>query len=250
MRPRFVQVVWFSLFASLLVLAPSAYMLEVYDRVLNSRNLTTLGMLTLLVVGAYGVMEMLEWARANMLHEAGVAFDQHLHPRVFDAVFQAELKRPSGGSIQPLHDLRTVREFFQAPVLTALLDAPIALVFLILVFVISPVLGWSAVVGVLGQTGLAWLAERSTLEPLLAANRSAIALQHYLEGILRNAQVVESMGMLDNLRDRWSRKQQACLALQTQASETAGLLQAWSRLLQQMMGSLLLGLAALLLLRN
>ncbi len=249
-RPYFVQAAWFSLFASLLILAPSGYMLEVYDRVVNSRNHTTLAMLTLLVLCAFVLMEVLEWVRAEVMHEAAMAFDRRMSPRVFTAIFDANLKRMSGGTAQPMNDLRTVRDFLFSPVLLAMMEAPVSLVFLLLVFAISPVLGWSTVVAAMLQTGVGWLNERGTQPPLSAANRSAIAAQQYADGSLRNAQVIEAMGMLRNVHRRWIARQREFLGLQAKASDSGGYYQALSKFLQNTVSSMLLGLGAWLLLRN
>ena len=249
-RPYFVQAAWFSLFASLLILAPSGYMLEVYDRVVNSRNHTTLAMLTLLVLCAFVLMEVLEWVRAEVMHEAAMAFDRRMSPRVFTAIFDANLKRMAGGTAQPMNDLRTVRDFLFSPVLLAMMEAPVSLVFLLLVFAISPVLGWSTVVAAMLQTGVGWLNERGTQPPLSAANRSAIAAQQYADGSLRNAQVIEAMGMLRNVHRRWIARQREFLGLQAKASDSGGYYQALSKFLQNTVSSMLLGLGAWLLLRN
>lgn len=249
-RPYFVRSAWFSVLSCLLILAPSGYMLEVYDRVVNSRNHLTLAMLTLLVLGAYMLMEVLEWARAQIMHEAGLKLDQQMRNRVFTAIFEANLKRLPGGSLQPLNDFRTVRDFLGSPPLLALMEAPVSLVFLALVFAISPLLGWSAVVGSLLQVFIGWLNERNTQPPMVAANRSAIAAQQYADGSLRNAQVIESMGMLRDIHRRWMGKQREFLGLQAIASERAGGYQAITKFLQTTMGSLLLGLGAWLLLHN
>ncbi len=250
LRPYFKQAAWFSLFSSLLVLAPSGYMLEVYDRVVNSRSHTTLAMLTLLVLAAYVLMEVLEWVRSEVMHDASMAFDERMSGRIFRAIFEANLKRLPGGTAQPMNDFRTVRDFLQAPVLLALMEAPVSLVFLVLIFAISPVLGWSAVVAAILQTFVGWLNERSTQPPLLAANRSAIGAQQYADGTLRNAQVIESMGMLRDVHRRWIGKQREFLGLQATASDNAGLYQAISKFLQNVVSSMLLGLGAWLLLRN
>lgn len=250
LRPYFKQAAWFSLFASLLILAPSGYMLEVYDRVVNSRSHTTLAMLTLLVLAAYVLMEVLEWVRSEVMHEASMAFDRSMSGRIFFAIFEANLKRMPGGTAQPMNDFRTVRDFLYSPVLLALMEAPVALVFLVLIFAISPVLGWAAVVAALLQTFVGWLNERSTQPPLLAANRSAIAAQQYADSTLRNAQVIESMGMLRDIHRRWMDKQREFLGLQATASAHAGFYQAVSKFLQNTVSSLLLGLGAWLLLRN
>ena len=250
LQPFIVRAAWFSLFSSLLVLAPSGYMLEVYDRVVNSGSHMTLAMLTLLVLGAFVWMEVLEWARSEVMHEGAMAFDARMSPRIFSAIFEANLRRMPGGTAQPMNDFRTLRDFLSAPVLLALMEAPVSLVFLVLIFAISPVLGWSAVVAAIIQTFVGWLNERSTQPPLLEANRSAIAAQQYADGTLRNAQVIESMGMLRDIHRRWMEKQRKFLSLQAIASDRGGVYQALSKFLQNTVGSMLLGLSAWLLLRN
>ncbi|OIP14799.1 MAG: type I secretion system permease/ATPase [Comamonadaceae bacterium CG_4_10_14_0_8_um_filter_57_29] len=250
LNPFFKQAAWFSLFSSLLVLAPSGYMLEVYDRVVNSRSHMTLAMETLLVLAAFVLMEVLEWVRSEVMHEASLAFDRKLSSRIFSAIFEANLKRMPGGTAQPMNDFRSVRDFLHTPVLLALMEAPVSLVFLILIFAISPVLGWAAVVAAVLQTFVGWLNERSTQPPLMAANRSASAAQQYADGTLRNAQVIESMGMLRDIHQRWISKQQEFLGLQAQASDHAGFYQAIGKFLQNTVSSMLLGLGAWLLLRN
>ncbi len=250
LRPYFVKSAWFTVIASLLVLMPSWYMLEVYDRVVNSRNHLTLAMLTLLVLASFVVMEVLEWAHSEEMHEAGLALDRKLSHRIFMASFEANLKRLPGGTTQPLADLRVIRDFLPSPVLKAFMEAPVALVFLALMFAISPWMGWAGLLGALVQTFVAWLNERSTQPPLSAANRTAFAAQQYADGSLRNAQVIEAMGMLGDIHRRWNEKQREFLSLQAIASERAGVYQTITKFLQVMMGSLLLGLAAWLLLRN
>ena len=249
-RPAITRAALFSMIISLMALATTVYMLEVYDRVVNSRSGMTLAMLTLMIVGAYAVMEILEKVRGALLRAAGVALDEKLSKRVYDAMFQGFLKRQVGGSMQVLNDLRMIREFLANPALLAVMEAPVALLALALIFAISPVLGWAAVVGALAQLGVAWMTEKATRKPLMEANRSAVGAQQMAESSLRNAHVMESMGMLDAVHARWHKRQAEFLAYQAQASEGAGLWTAMSKLVQQVMGSLLLGLGAWLLLGN
>ena len=248
--PFFVRAGWFSLVCSLLVLAPSGYMLEVYDRVVNSRSHTTLAMLTLLVLGAYVVMEVLEWARSEVMRSASAELDRKMSLRIFNAIFEANLSRLPGGTQQPLNDFRQVRDFLYSPVLLAIMEAPVALVMMVLLFLINPLLGWSALAFAVLQTLVAWLNERSTKPPLMQANRTAIEAQQYADNTLRNAEVIESMGMLRDTHRRWQRKQQDFLDLQALASERAGGFQAISKLLQNTLTSMLLGLGCWLLLYN
>ena len=249
-KPHYWRAFRFALIGALLVLAPTAYMFEVYDRVVNSRSHTTLIMLTVILVIAYIVMEVLDWARSETMREAGQLLDQRMAPRVFQAMYESNLRRMGPPSIQPMNDFRTVRDFLHHPVLGALMESPISLVFMFILFLASPVLGWAAVAGAVVQVGLAWLNERSTNPPLTEANRSAIAAQQYADGSLRNAEVIEAMGMLHHIHARWIEKQHAFLGLQAQASDKAGAFQAGSKFVQTTMGSLLLGLGGWLILEN
>jgi ATP-binding cassette subfamily C exporter for protease/lipase len=250
LKPYFVRAFWFSIFASLLVLVPSVYMLEVYDRVVNSRSLTTLLMLTVMVLFAYGVMELLEWARAEVMQEASHALDRKLAPRVFNAILSAQLMRSGPASTQAMSDFRTVREFLYSPALLGILEAPVALVCLAVLFLIHPLLGWAALAGAVVQTLVAWLNERASQPPLQEATRHAIGAQQYADGSLRNAEVIESMGMLRDIHRRWMEKQQEFLRMQAKASDAAGVYQAMTKFVQQVMGSALLGLGAWLLLQG
>ena len=250
LRPYFVRAAWFSLLSSLLVLAPSAYMLEVYDRVVNSRSHMTLLMLTVLVVGAYVVMELLDWARSAVMHGAGNALDRLMTARLFDLTFEANLKKLPGGSPQTMQDFRTLREFLSSPPVLAAMELPAALVFLVLIFAMSPLLGWAAVVGAIVQGALAWLNERSSRPPLMAANMAAVSAQQYADGALRNAQVIESMGMLRNIHRAWMERQKVVLTMQALASDTAGGFNAASKFWQLTVSNALLGLGCFAMLHN
>jgi ATP-binding cassette subfamily C exporter for protease/lipase len=248
-RPHLMRAWAFALVAGVLVLAPTFYMFEVYDRVVNSRNHVTLLMLTLAVAWVYLVMEVLDWARAETLREVGESLDGVLGTRIFDVVFQANLKRLPGG-IQPIHDLRTVREFLYSPSLAALMELPLAFIFAGLLFMLSPWLGWAAVAGGLVQALLARLNERGAQSLLSEANQAAMGAQQYADQALRGTLVVEAMGMQDNVRKGWMQQQQRFLGLQALASHVGAAFQSGAKFVQTTMGSLLLGVAAWLLLEN
>ncbi len=245
-----LQATFFSLVASLLVLAPSAYMLEVYGRVIDSRNFNTLLMLTIMIVIAYVVMEMIEWARNAVMHQAAREFEDILQPRVFDAIFSANLKRAPGGNLQAMNDLKTLGGFIASPVIQAVMEAPVALVFLFLLFAISPILGWFAVIGAVVQTLIGWLNDKSTQPPLAEANRTAIAAQQYVDGTLRNTEVIRGLGMLSNIHRIWHTKQSLFLGQQAEASTKAGVYQSAGKFWQQFISSGLLGLSCYAMLNN
>ena len=240
----------FSLIISLLALAPTVYMLEVYDRVVNSRNSVTLLMLTILILMVYAMMEILEKVRASMLRSAGIQVDQMLSKRVYGAMFESFLKRQSGGNMQILNDLRTVREFLHNPALLAVMEAPISLVALMFCFLISPILGVATVIGGVAQMFVAFMNERATRKPLMFANQSAAVSIQFAEASLRNAQVMESMGMLEDVRAQWQKRHQDFIELQAKASEGAGLWTNMSKTVQVVLASFLLGLGAVLTMNN
>ena len=248
--PSLWKTFWFSVIVNVLVLAPSAYMMEVYDRVVNSRSHMTLLMLTLMVVGVYALLEALEWVRRQVMHDAGIEFDKGLRARVFSAIYSARLLNLPVGGAQALKDLKNIREFLPSPALLAVVDAPLALLVLVLIFLMAPGLGWFAVAGALMQFAIGVVNERRIKQPLLAANRSAIDAQGYADGVIRNAQVIESRGMLGDIHKRWMGRQREFLLQQAIASDHAGTNSALSKLVQSLLGSLLLGMGCWLTLKG
>jgi len=241
LKAFFQRAMFFSFFTNMLVMAPTLYMLEVYDRVVNSRSHMTLAMLTLLIIGAYVLMELLEWVRTGILQQASLKFDAKVHERIFNTVFEANLRRIPGASSQVLNDLRTVREFISSPAVMAIMDVPLALLFIVVIFLINPIMGWMSIVGALLSVVLAYFTERDTQPPLTAANRAAIAAQNYANGSLRNAQVIEAMGMQGNIHEIWMKRQKEFLFMQATASDKAGAFSSVSKFVQLSQSSLLLG---------
>ena len=237
----FRNALFFSFFTNLLVMAPTVYMLQVYDRVVNSRSDMTLAMLTLMIVGLYALMEALEWVRMEVLHQAGRRFDAKTSERVFNSVFEANLRRIPGVSVQALTDLRTLREFLSSPALIAIMDVPLSMLYIVVLFMINATMGYMSIVGALMSVALAYFTERDTQPSLTEANRAAIDAQNYADGSLKNAQVIEAMGMLGSIHGRWMNKQKLFLARQASASDAAGAYSAISKFVQMAQSSLLLG---------
>lgn len=248
--PSMKRAVFFSFFTNLLILAPTWYMLEVYDRVVNSQNHKTLLMLTIMVFFLYALMEMLEWVRSRVMFAASMQFDRALNDRVFNGIFQAKLRQIPGGTAQAFSDLKTIQDTLASPALMAIMDMPFALLTLIIVFAINTTMGWFSVAGAILLGIIALLNQRRVQPPLTEANRHAISAQNYASGVIRNAQVIEAMGMLSRVHAKWIVRQNKFLNLQGVASDQAGLNSALSKLVQTLQGSLLLGLGCWLTLRG
>lgn len=245
-RKAFYTAGLFSLFINLLGLVPSIYMLQVYDRVLQSRNVTTLIMLTVIMLGFYVMLSMLELARSKLLIRVGAQLDMKLNNRVFVASFESNLKRAGGNAGQALGDLTNVRQFLTGNGLFAFFDAPWAPIYLVVIFMFHPWLGVFAVVAALVLFSLALLTELSTRKPLAEAQHVAAGANNYATNNLRNAEVIEAMGMLDNLRGRWMQKQMRFLALQNEASDKAAVISSATKSVRIAVQSLVLGGGALL----
>lgn len=246
----FRQAFFFSCFINILALAPVAYMMQVYDRVIYSRNFTTLVMLTGLVLGLYVLMVVLDYVRAEIMLQAGLKLEALLGDRLFNLVFDASLRRLPGGAVHSLSDLRTLRDFLVSPALMAALDVPVSLLFLLLIYSINPVLGHFSVIGALIQFVLTYVQERRTDPPLKQAGSAMMEAQGYAHGVLRNAQVIQAMGMLSHLHERWMVRQRRFLRLQAIASDHAGKGMTLAKVVQIGQGSLLLGLGCWLTLKG
>jgi len=250
LSPYWWRCLFFSWVVSLLVLASTVYMFEVYDRVVNSRNTTTLLMLTLWVVMVYALMEALDWSRSETFRVMGERWDKQLIPRLLDVARRVRLQREDLPPGQVLNDFRILRDGLMNPVVSAAMEAPISLVFLLVLFTFHPWLGWASLVGALVQVGITFWNEKRNSVVLREAGHAAAAAQASVEEALRHADVIAAMGLEQALRQRWGQWQSRLVKLQAAASDSAGIFQALSKFVQTLLGSLLLGLSAYLLLRN
>lgn len=243
-RAPYWQAIRLSLVIGVLVLAPTWYMFEVYGRVLNSRNLGTLGWLLLAALCIYVVLELLELARSRALRRAGAAVTRALTARVFHASFTANLRKLPSGSPQAVSDVKTLGDFVHSPAVTGVLDLPSSLLCLVLLYLMNIWVGLLATALVLLQLWVGWLQHTRGARPFGEANGAAAAAQYKAAATLRNAQVIEAMGMQRSMFERWTGTQRRFLGKLSDASDSAGTLGALSKLLGQFQGSLLLGLAA------
>ncbi len=242
-KSNYWQAARLSLFIGVLILAPSWYMFEVYGRVLNSRNEATLAWVLLAALCIYVVLELLELARSHTLQRAGEVVHQRLTARVFDASFTAYLRKAPGGSPQAVSDVKLLADFVSSPAVTGALDLPSSLICLVLLYAMNFWVGMLGTVMALVQLGLGWLQHKKGAGPYGEANGAASAAQQAAASTLRNAQVIEAMGMQASMYGRWMKSQRAFLSRLSDASDTAGTLGTLSKLLSQLQSSFLLGLA-------
>ena len=245
-RSAFVMIGVFSFFINLLMLTAPLYMLQVYDRVLASRSSSTLVALTVIAGGMLLIMGVLELIRSRILVRIGSKLDAQLNDRIFSAIFAQSVQDPRGQRGQALRDLDALRQFLTGTGPFALFDAPWVPIYLLVVFLFHPVLGFVALTGSVLLFSIALLNEILTRRPLQQANREVAAAHAFADTSLRNAEALEAMGMLTGILGRWQGQHQKGLALQVVASDRAGALTAASKAIRMFMQVAILGVGAAL----
>jgi ATP-binding cassette subfamily C exporter for protease/lipase len=245
-RREFLMVGFYSLIINVLMLSPTLYMLQVFDRVLASQSELTLVALSLVALFLFGVMSFADWLRSSLLIRAGVRLDARLGTQVFNASFEAHLSNSGATPMRAFSDLLQIRQFFTGSGVFAFFDAPWTPIFMGVLFLLHPMLGVFGCVAALVQAALAWFGHRHTLQPSEAAGRAYSDANSYMQEKLRSAEVVESMGMVRNLRSRWYQMHQNYLVSNEAAQQLTHKVTAWSKFVQYSQQSLVLGVGALL----
>jgi ATP-binding cassette subfamily C exporter for protease/lipase len=242
----FYTIAIFTACINILMLVPSIYMLEVYDRVLVSRNETTLYVLSFMTLGLFALISVLEYIRSMVVIRIGAKMDTFLNNRVYTAAFEQNLRSTGVNAGQALNDLTTIRQFVTGNGMFAFFDAPWFPIYLLVIFVFNFWMGLFAFVSVALLVGLAWLNEIVSRKPLSEANSTAIRSSNMATNNLRNAEVIEAMGMLPNMRKRWYSQHIKFLKLQAEASQKASRVSSITKFVRIAVQSLILGVGALL----
>ncbi len=245
-RNEFLMVGLFSMLANVLMLTPTLYMLQVYDRVIASQSELTLLAMSLLALALFGVMAFAEWLRSRVLVRAGVRLDERLGTQVFNASFESHLSQTGSSPARSFGDLLQVRQFLTGNGIFAFFDAPWAPIYMAVLFMLHPWLGVLGLFFAAIQVLLAWIGHRHTLAPSEAAVAANSEAGSFLQSKLRNSEVIESMGMLDNLRQRWAQRHADALVQGTAAQALTQRVVAWSKFIRYSQQSLALGAGALL----
>jgi ATP-binding cassette subfamily C exporter for protease/lipase len=245
-RQEFLIVGMLSFLTNLLMLSPTIYMLQIYDRVLISQNELTLLAVSLITLFVFGVMACSEWLRARVLVRAGMRFDAQLSTRVFNASFAANLSQSSSAPSRAFGDLIQIRQFLTGTGIFALFDAPWSPIYIAVTFFLHPWLGVLALIFSVVQALLAWFGHRHTVIPAEEAAKAGRETSSYLQSKLRNAEVLESMGMIGNLQKRWNRLYLAWITKDSLAQGLTHRVTAWSKFIRYSQQSLSLGAGALL----
>lgn len=247
-RGGFFAVAVFSLFINLLMLATPLYMLQLFDRVLGSRSTDTLMVLTIITVLALLTMAGLMMARGRIMVWIGTWIDRRIGGSVLAAGIEGGLhgREPS---VQGLRDVSTVRSFLAGSGVFPLMDAPWTPIFIVIVFMLHPTLGWISLVGAVILFALALFNELATQKLLARSGTSSIHSLNQAQSAVHNADVIRAMGMAPNLIRRWQQQNAETLALQARASNRGGAITSASKFFRLMLQIAMLGTGAWLVLQ-
>ncbi|MCU0934695.1 MAG: type I secretion system permease/ATPase [Gammaproteobacteria bacterium] len=222
-RGAFAAVVLFSVFVNLLQLTLPLYMMNLFTYVFTSLSSETLVMLTVVAVGALALQSTLEALRGRVLARVGASLDARLGRDVLAALVRSSAGTASR-SAQAMRDVHEVRAALAGPEVYKLVDIPLTPFFLLVLYLLHPVLGLLALFGALILLGLALLNELITRPPLEAANSEGLKSLGRVEDYVRNADAIEAMGMMPAVIKRWEHGNSRKLAQMTRAGDRGNLL--------------------------
>lgn len=244
-------LVAFSFAINLLALASPIYMMQLYDRVMSSRSIDTLVMMTLMFAVAIGALVVIEGLRSLALSRLGIWLDDRLGPTVIAAGLRSTITRgASARASEGLRDLSTLRSFLSGPTTTPLMDAPWAPWYLGLLFVLHPLLGVIGLVSGLVLLALALINEAATKTLLQEANIAAAKSMRTLDGAFRNAEAVAAMDMQDGVLRLWRKAGEAGKDAQRKAGHRAAVIQTFSKFTRLLVQSGIMGAGAWLVIEN
>jgi PrtD family type I secretion system ABC transporter len=245
-RKALIGVAGLSAMANILALTGSIYMLQVYDRVLPSRSLPTLVGLTILMIGLYAAFGVVDMFRSRVVQGLGVRLDRRLREPVFALTLQARAlsSADNRSAAQPVRDLDQIRSFLVSPGPIALIDMPWMPIYLILIFLLHPLLGLLAMGGALVLVVFALLTELRSRRPSKALSEAAAGRQSFLEGARRDAELIQALGLGRRMTQRWTALNEDTLANQRHALAVTAGFGAAARVFRLVLQSALLGLGA------
>jgi ATP-binding cassette subfamily C exporter for protease/lipase len=232
----------FTLVANLLSLAPVGYMKDVYGPVLNSRSEHVLLVVTLMLVGFLVASGFLEWVRFRLMQAVAVAFNEKMGVRVFEASYRSFLRTRSSTSRLALQDLKTIRNFLSSPGMLAIMDTPVSIFFIALVYLIHPRMGvvTMCAVGLLFFIG--YWTELMVRPGVKFAQKANAQAQLYVADSAGNAQTIHAMGMMRNVQNKWEEIQREHINKMAEATRSQSLGATLSKLVMIGQGSVVLGL--------
>ncbi len=236
----------FSSVANIMMLVPTLYMLQIYDRIMVSKSEITLIVVSVITLGLMLSMIFSEWARSKVLVAAGVNLELALSQRLFRVSFLSRLKQSQKTVLQPFSDLGQLRQTLTGQSIYALLDAPWTPFYIIVMFLLHPWLGILALVFCINLSFVAWFSAQQTKDSKDQSLEEETELNRFVHSKLRNAEVIEAHGMAKNLQFKWWQRQNEVLRIGAEAENLESKLTSATKEITVLKQSLALGVGALL----
>jgi len=246
----FTSAGFFSLFLNLLHLTFPIYMLAIYDRVLSSYSIPTLVTITAAALFAMFILGVLDFFRSRLLVMAGVAIDRTLSGPVLTEMMKDASRLQKIGYNQGMRDINILRNYLGGNAVFAIFDIPWVPIYLLIIYLIHPLMGMVATAGAVVIIVLGLIQEFLTRQRIQNANAVNNQVQSFISAALRNSEVVNSMGMASGVVSHWGRRNDEVVNLQTRASRDAGVTQAITKSVRLSMQVIIYGVGAWLTLHN
>ena len=241
---------FFSLFVNLLMLTFPIYMLAIYDRVLSSYSMPTLITITIGAIMALLVLGLLDFFRSRLLVQAGLAMDHSLSHPVLTEMLKGACRIKRTGYTQGLKDVEILRNYFAGNAIFAFFDAPWTPIYIIIIYLMHPLLGFFALSSAILLFIIALLQELLTRSRLDRSKAISFMEQELIQTSMRNAETLYSMSMLDGVEKYWRKLNSEALRLNTEANRFSGLMNSVSKSFRPAMQVLIFGLGAYLVIHN
>lgn len=249
-RDSFVAVVVFSFVINLLMLTVPLYLLQIFNRIVPSKSTDTLLFLTGIVVIAIITLAILEATRRYIFVRFGTWLDGRLGGHVLSGSIIRSVKKCRKTSAQALLDLATVRRLFAESALFPILDAPWTPIFLLVLFMLHPLIGLISLFGALALFTVALINEFSTRDLVNDANKASTRSGNYATAVLRNSDVIEAMGMRRNVVAAWEERHADAVDLQSRASMRSNRIASFAKFLRLILQVIVIGVAGILVLKD
>ena len=243
-RAAFKITFVFAFIINLLMLVTPLYSLQVLDRVIGSGNIETLLMLSIIIAFIYFIHTLLQIARSFTLIKVGEWLDNTLSPVLCGHSISASATKVDPASSQMLRDFQTLKTFLTSTGINTLFDAPWSIVYIVIIFMIHPYIGYITIAGAVIIVGFAFFNAVATNKTLNEATEYSIKAMGQAEIANRNAEAVEAMGMIKNVKRNWAKFNEASLAKQSVASYRNGVISNFSRFIRNVMQMAVTGMGA------
>lgn len=243
---KIILAIILSLVANILMLTPTIYMLQIYDRVMLSQSEITLIAVSIIAMGMLLSMTISEWLRAKLLLFISKDIDKLISGNLFNTVFSTRLNNNTQEAVQPFSDLALVKQLVSGPSMYAILDAPWTPIYVGVMFLMHPLLGWVSLFFLLNMLFIGWITAKKTSQYKDESLEEEKESNSFVYSKFRNAEVIEAHGMTLHLRNKWWAKQKEVINSITESESFEMLMTTISKEVSILKQSLALGIGAYL----